>query len=98
MRANPTGKQNSFANHGAHEFILVEICKGKFPISYANAFLRPVEGADLMAESAKALAGYVHAVAKAFSPPDTRRLLLAVASGSVDIEGARRVEDLDTPC
>lgn len=96
VRANPTGKQNSFANHGAHEFILVEISKGKFPISYANAFLKPVEGADLMAESAKALARYVHAVAKAFSPAETRRLLLAVASGSVDIEGAKRIESLDS--
>jgi CRISPR system Cascade subunit CasC len=96
VRANPTGKQNSFANHGAHEVILVEISKGKFPISYANAFLKPVEGADLMAESAKALAGYVHAVAKAFSPADTRRLLLAVASGSIDIEGAKRIESLDS--
>jgi CRISPR system Cascade subunit CasC len=94
--ANPTGKQNSFANHGVHELILVEISKGKFPISYANAFLKPVEGTNLMEESAKALAGYVHAVAKAFSPADTRRLLLAVASGSVDIEGATRVEDLRT--
>jgi len=94
VRANPTGKQNSFANHGAHELILVEVSKGKFPISYANAFLKPVDGDDLMAESAKALAGYLHAVAKAFSPADTRRLLLAVASGSVDIEAAKRVENL----
>jgi len=94
-RANPTGKQNSFAAHGIPQLILVEASKAKSPISYANAFLKPVEGADLMAESAKALGGYVDAVAKAFSPSDMRRVLLAVGSASVDIGGANRVETLD---
>jgi len=93
--ANPTGKQNSFAAHGVPELILVEVSKRKFPISYANAFLKPVEGPDLMAESAKALGGYVDAVAKAFSPSDMRRVLLTVGSASVDLGGARRVETLD---
>jgi len=93
--ANPTGKQNSFAAHGPHELILVEVSKKKCPISYANAFLKAVEGADLMAQSAKALGGYVDAVAKAFSPADTRRVLLAVGSASVDIGGASRVDTLD---
>jgi len=42
--ANPTGKQNSFAAHGVPELILVEWSNSKRPISYANAFLQPVEG------------------------------------------------------
>jgi CRISPR system Cascade subunit CasC len=92
---NPTGKQNSFAAHGVPELILVEVSKAKFPISYANAFLRPVEGADLMAESAKALAGYVDGVAKAFSPSDMRRVLLGVGSASIDMGRANRVDTLD---
>jgi CRISPR system Cascade subunit CasC len=94
-RANPTGKQNSFAAHGIPQLILVEVSKAKSPISYANAFLKPVEGADLMAESAKALGGYVDAVAKAFSPSDMRRVLLAVGSASIDVGGASRVDTLD---
>lgn len=95
-RANPTGKQNAFANHGVHELILVELSEQKFPISYANAFLKPVEGPNLMTESAKALAWYISSVAKAFSPPDTRRTLLAVGSAAdVKIEDATRVETLD---
>lgn len=93
-RANPTGKQNSFAAHGVPQVILVEISKGKCPISYANAFLKPVEGADLMAESATALGAYVNSVAKAFSPADMRQVLLAVGSASVDIGGAKRVDTL----
>lgn len=95
VNANPTGKQNSFAAHGVPTLILVEVSKSKCPISYANAFLKPVEGADLLAESAKALRGYVDAVAVAFSPADMRRVLLAVASASVDIRGANRVDTLD---
>ncbi len=93
--ANPTGKQNSFAAHGIPELILVEVSRAKFPISYANAFLKPVEGADLMAESAKALGWYVDSVAKAFSPKGTRRVLLAVGSASVDMGGASRTDTLD---
>jgi CRISPR system Cascade subunit CasC len=94
-RANPTGKQNSFAAHGVPELILVEVSRAKCPINYANAFLKPVEGADLMAESAKALGGYVDAVAKAFCPSDMWRVLLAVGSASVDIAGAVKVHTLD---
>ncbi|HEV2246965.1 MAG TPA: type I-E CRISPR-associated protein Cas7/Cse4/CasC [Terriglobia bacterium] len=93
-RVNPTGKQNSFAAHGVPELILVEVSKPKFPISYANAFLRPVEGSDLMAESAKAMETYVDSVAEAFSPPDMRRVLLAINSASVDMAGANRVNTL----
>lgn len=95
-RANPTGKQNSFAAHGVPQLILVEISKVKCPISYANAFLKPVDGADLMAESAKALGTYVDCVAKAFSPADMWRVLLAVGSASVDIGGVNRVDTLST--
>jgi CRISPR system Cascade subunit CasC len=94
-RANPTGKQNSFAAHGVPELILVEVCKAKSPISYANAFLKPVEGPDLMAQSAKALSTYVDTVAKAFSPADMRRVLLAVGSASIDFGDASRVNSLD---
>ena len=93
--ANPTGKQNSFAAHGVPELILVEVSKSKHPISYANAFLKAVDGADLMEESAKALQWYVQSVGSAFSPADTRRVLIALGSASVDIGTATRVHTLD---
>jgi len=94
-RNNPTGKQNSFAAHGVPELILVEVSKPKWPISYANAFLKPVEGLNLMTESAAALREYIHSVVAAFEPPDVRRVLLAVGSASVDIRQAERVDTLD---
>lgn len=80
--ANPTGKQNSFAAHGVPEVILIEVSKTKRPLSYANAFLQPVKGDNLMTESAKGLATYIDAVAAAYAPTDVRRVLLAVGNAS----------------
>lgn len=91
---NPTGKQNGFASHGAPHLILLEITGVKRPISYANAFLEPVEGPKQMAQSARALKDYVETVAVAFQPPAIRRLLLAVGHASVDIAGADRATTL----
>jgi len=96
--ANPTGKQNAFASHGVHELILVEVSKTKRPISYANAFLQPVEGGlarNLMTESAIALKKYIDSVACAFAPADLRRAYLAVGPASVEINGAERKNTLD---
>ena len=91
--ANPTGKQNSFASHGIPELILVEVSEVKRPISYANAFLQPVEGGtgrNLMTESAKALCWYIDSVAVAFAPADVRRLLLAVGPASVEFKSSHK--------
>lgn len=93
---SPTGKQNSFASHSVPELILVEVTKAKRPISYANAFLQPVEGRNLMTESAKALSWYVDSVAASFAPKDVRRVLLAVGHAAVPLKGEHhRVGTLD---
>ena len=94
--ANPTGKQNSFAAHSVPELILVEVSKAKRPISYANAFLQPVEGGmgrNLMTESANALCGYIDSVAAAFAPADVRRRLLAVGPASVQLKSDHGRDD-----
>lgn len=56
--ANPTGKQNSFAAHNPPDGMLVEL-RGT-PISYANAFARPVvQGErDVVSQSVAQLAQY----------------------------------------
>jgi hypothetical protein len=67
-------------------------------MSYANAFLQPVEGGknkNLMTESAKALERYVYAVGKAFAPPDMRRLLMAVGPAAVDIQCDKRIDNVN---
>jgi len=96
--ATPSGKQNSFAAHAVPELILVEVSKAKRPLSYANAFLQPVEGGtgrNLMTESVKALKQYVDTVAAAFAPADMRRVVLAVGPASVSFGGAVSSENLD---
>jgi CRISPR system Cascade subunit CasC len=76
--ATPTGKQNSFAAHSAPDLILVEISRSKRAISYANAFLAPVTGDDLMKASVEALGTHCTSVASAYAAPGTKRFLLTV--------------------
>jgi CRISPR system Cascade subunit CasC len=94
--ATPTGKQNSFASHGIPELLLVEVSNTKRPITYANAFLQPVEGPNYMAQSAKAIKEYVESVAPAFAPVDMQRFLLAVGNAKCTIAKAAALATLDS--
>jgi CRISPR system Cascade subunit CasC len=82
MNTNPSGKQNSFASHGVPELVLVELGSKKQPISYANAFLEPVTGENLMKESTDALGWYVDSITTAYPQPDTKRLVFRTASAA----------------
>lgn len=60
VRANPSGKQNSFAAHNYPDGILVEFKDA--PVNYANAFVRPVsiaKDSDLVELSIGQFANYV---------------------------------------
>ncbi|HQP27339.1 MAG TPA: type I-E CRISPR-associated protein Cas7/Cse4/CasC [Candidatus Syntrophosphaera sp.] len=66
---NPSGKQNSFAAHNLPDGILVEI--KETPVSYANAFVRPVgivKDSDLVEQSIGQLANYVKDISAGFFP------------------------------
>jgi CRISPR system Cascade subunit CasC len=93
--ATPSGKQNSFASYGVPQLILVEVSEVKRPISYANAFLQPVEGPNYLAHSAQAIKTYVESVAPAFAPKDVQRFILAVGDAAVTIGDATRMKTLD---
>lgn len=69
---NPTGKQNSFAAHNPPDGMLVEI--RDIPISYANAFARPVVPGqrDIISQSIAQLAQYVHDLDTGYGKPDER--------------------------
>jgi CRISPR system Cascade subunit CasC len=98
--ANPTGKQNSFGNHSFPEAILVEVSQAKRPLSYANAFLQPVEGGvgrNLMTESAKAFKSYVESIAPAFAPANMNRVLMAVGAASILTQGESKLNIAHTP-
>lgn len=62
MLAIPSGKQNSFAAHNLPDLVLVEVREENIPLSYANAFLKPVRATSqksLMEASAEALQAYI---------------------------------------
>ncbi|HOY62113.1 MAG TPA: type I-E CRISPR-associated protein Cas7/Cse4/CasC [bacterium] len=70
---NPTGKQNSFAAHNPPDGILIELKKS--PVSYANAFARPVSiggGRDIVSQSVAQLGQYILDLDTGYGKPDNR--------------------------
>jgi len=67
--AQPGGKQNSFAAFNLPDFILVEASDKNLPVSYANAFMKPVRGRgdqSLMDVSIEKLGEYRQRLSKAY--------------------------------
>lgn len=65
----PTGKQNTFAAHNPPDAIYVEVKDVNIPISYANAFVKPVrprEHQDVVELSIQALVDYVGQVHRVY--------------------------------
>ena len=61
MTAIPSGKQNTFAAHNLPDFVLLEVLAKNIPVSYANAFLKPIRPSEehsLMDRSIEALVNY----------------------------------------
>ncbi len=72
-RANPTGKQNSFAAHNPPDGMLVEI--GTTPLSYANAFVKPAapQGErDIISQSIAQLGQYIYDLDTGYGRPAKR--------------------------
>ena len=67
--AHPSGKQNSTAAFQLPDFVLVEVSKRNLPVSYANAFLKPVQPDfqnTLLQKSIHALDKYAQTLRKAY--------------------------------
>lgn len=71
---NPSGKQNSFAAHNLPSGILIEIRNTNTPISYANAFAKPVVHGerDIISQSIAQLAKYIHDIDTGYGKPHKR--------------------------
>lgn len=70
VTAQPSGKQNTFAAFNLPDLVLVEVSDRNLPVSYANAFLKPVRvthETTLMESSAKQLAEYIAKVTTAYN-------------------------------
>jgi len=97
---NPTGKQNSFAAHNPPDGILIEF--RNTPISYANAFAKPVvQGErDLISQSIAQLGQYIHDLDTGYGKPESRfwfspnlRYPL-VANVTVEENGKKKEEEM----
>lgn len=92
---SPTGKQNSFAAHNLPDLILVEVRARNLPISYANAFLKPVwtngRTSSLMDNSVAALQSYMETLNGIYEIPAQRAWL---ATGDWQLPDATRVTSL----
>jgi CRISPR system Cascade subunit CasC len=81
----PSGKINSFANHGRADFILAET-GGQQPRTLAGAFVKPVRAGDeddLMTASIEALSKHRERMERAYGPSaDGTPSVLNVATGS----------------
>jgi CRISPR system Cascade subunit CasC len=92
--AQPSGKQNGFAAQNLPDFVLVEVSSKNLPVSYANAFLKPVRPTaekSLLEQSIDALQSYVERTTTAYELPFTRAYL---SLENVDWPNANRLPSL----
>lgn len=85
--STPSGKQNTFAAHQLPEAILVEVRERKVPVSYANAFVKPVAArgdTDLVGASIDAFRTHVELLTEKYGLKSVRRLWFSVRDGQVD--------------
>lgn len=95
--AHPSGKQNSFSAFNLPEFVLVEVSDRNLPVSYANAFLKPVNGfgeKTLMANSEQQLSNYVSRLSKAYNLAPERAYFSVDDLQFLDLKAQESLEDL----
>lgn len=78
--AQPSGKQNSFAAQNLPDLVLVEVRERNLPVSYANAFIKPVRPSpggeqSLMDLSVQKLADYMDRVMRRYELDDQRAMM-----------------------
>lgn len=91
----PSGKQNTFAAHQLPDAILIEVRPKKTPVSYANAFVKPVKPKgekDLVDVSVEQFADYTGILNKKFNLESSLRLWFT--TGKTSIEGAQACNDI----
>ena len=96
----PSGKQNSFAAHQLPSAVLIEVRPNRTPVSYANAFAKPVTAgaAGLVQSSLEAFYKHVESLTNGFSLHSNHRWLLAPENLALEIADVTRVRTLDDLC
>ncbi len=94
--AHPTGKQNSFAAFNVPDLVLVEITQKNLPVSYANAFIKPVcarGDKSIMDVSVEKLGDYIQKVVATYNLVEREPSLLLKLT-SYHIPNLNSLEDL----
>ncbi|MHB9130028.1 MAG: type I-E CRISPR-associated protein Cas7/Cse4/CasC [Armatimonadota bacterium] len=91
---SPTGKQNTFAAHNPPDAIVVEVSESHVPVSYANAFVKPVRSTaeqDLVAGSIARLQEYAQQVNRMYG---LRRTVYCLTTAAQAWDAATPVSNL----
>lgn len=91
--SSPTGKQNTFAAHSLPSVVCLEKKSKKIPVSYINAFEKPVPS-DYSVESSKKLAEEINKIDKRFDTGLQQRLWFDV-NEAASPENATKVCSID---
>ena len=98
---SPSGKQNTFAAHQVPALVFVEVRPTRTPISYANAFVKPVAASreqSLVDASVERLSGHVERLTTAFDLSTSARLVLEPEGNLFSASGTERVSSLGAMC
>ena len=95
VKAQPSGKQNTFAAQNLPDLVLVEVREENLPVSYTNAFLKPVrpghDGTTLMQASIGALGDYMARISGVYDLDGDRAM---VSTDDQELPGAERLASL----
>ena len=93
IMTNPSGKQNTFAGQVFPSLIMIECKENKLPLSYVNAFEKPVSGfggRGIVEESVRKLAEHVQVMDAAYQLPVRHRAWLVPQGGdALTLDGDR---------
>ncbi|MDX2007842.1 MAG: type I-E CRISPR-associated protein Cas7/Cse4/CasC [Meiothermus sp.] len=97
VMVTPSGKQNTFASHTLPAAVLVEVRPVRTPISYANAFVKPVHHTEspegLVQASLERFGTHIEKITQAFGLRSDRRLWFA-PEHLVNVSGTEKVDTL----
>lgn len=95
--AQPTGKQNSFAAFNLPDLVLVEVTQKNLPVSYANAFIKPVRASgdqSVLDVSVEKLGDYLQRVSKTFNLDGQRAFTATQTYSLPDADAKPSLNDL----
>lgn len=94
--SHPSGKQNSFGAFNPPDFVLVEVSDRNLPVSYANAFLKPVSGFgnSMMTNSIKQMSDYVAQLSEVYGLKPQRAYLAVGNQAFLDLKAQKSLDQL----